>query len=269
MSDVSLSALSDPGSGRPPRIVILCAGTPLAAMFINRMRRRFPDAVVLQEEPETKWTILRRRARLVGWPQAVGQAAFGVLAKLIGKRSRQRLAEIMETYDLDPRPHCRDTWQAVGSVNSNACRAALVAAQPDVVLVYGTRIIKAATLRCVPAPFINYHAGFNPLYRGQHGAYWALATGDADHAGLTIHIVDEGVDTGAVLYQSVTRFAPADNISTYQTRQMADAVPLMIQAAEDALAGRLRPVHVPLPSKQWFMPTLWGYCRTGLQTGVW
>lgn len=261
-------ASSEPG-GPVPRVAILCAGSPLAAMFINGVRKRFPDAVVLREEPESKLTILRRRGRLVGWPQAIGQAAFGILAKLIGKRSAPRLAEIMETYDLDPQPHCRSQWIEVGSVNSEACRKALIAARPDVVLVYGTRILKKATLACVAAPFINYHAGYNPLYRGQHGAYWALVSGDRDHAGLTVHLVDEGVDTGAVLYQSVSQFAPTDNISTYQYRQMADAIPLMIRAADDALAGQLRVQRNALPSKQWFMPTLWGYFRTGLLTGVW
>ena len=77
------------------------------------------------------------------------------------------------------------------------------------------------------------------------------------------------LDTGAVLYQSVSQFAPTDNISTYQYRQMADAIPLMIRAADDALAGQLRVQRNALPSKQWFMPTLWGYFRTGLLTGVW
>lgn len=268
MSVASLDPAVGNGS-RAPRVVILCTGSPLAAMFINGVRKRFVDVSVLREEPESKWTILRRRGRMIGWTQAIGQAAFGVLAKIIGKGSAPRLAEIMETYDLDPVPHCRDTWRDVGSVNSEACRAALADLAPDIVLVYGTRIIKRGTLKSVSAPFINHHAGFNPLYRGQHGAYWARTVGDHEHAGLTIHLVDEGVDTGDVLYQSVTTFAPTDNIATYQVRQMADAIPLMIRAAEDALAGRLAPRRVPLPSKQWFLPTLWGYCRTGLQTGVW
>ena len=264
-------SLASPTAPAPAtgRIVVLCAGSPLAAMFINGVRKRFPDVTVLREAPESKWTIMRRRARLIGWTEAVGQAAFGILAKLIGKRSSARLAQIMETYDLDPQPHCKASWIEVGSVNSDACRTALAAAQPDVVLVYGTRIIKKATLDCVRAPFINYHAGYNPLYRGQHGAYWALVSGDRDHAGLTVHLVDEGVDTGAVLYQAVSSFDAADNITTYQYRQMADAIPLMIQAAEDALAGRLQVRGTPLASKQWFMPTLWGYCRTGVSTGVW
>lgn len=255
--------------GRPARIVILVAGGSLAAMFVNAMRTHFGDVTVLKEEHESKWAIARRRARLIGWPQALGQAAFGVLAKLIAKRSAGRLAEIQHVYGLDPVAHCADRWQRVGSVNSQACREALVAADPDVVMVYGTRIIKGQTLRAVAAPFINYHAGFNPLYRGQHPAYWARTIGDDAHAGVTIHLVDEGVDTGAVLYQAVCSFSPDDNIATYQFRQMVDAVPLMVRAVEDALSGTLAPKQVALPSKQWFLPTLWGYCGTGLRTGVW
>ena len=256
-------------NGRPPRIVLLIAGGPLAAMFVNGMRRHFADVTVLKEEHENKWGITRRRARLVGWPQALGQAAFGVLGKIIAKRSAARLAEIWHVYDMDPVPHGQDRWHPVGSVNSQACREALAAAAPDVVLVYGTRIIKGETLRAVRAPFINYHAGVTPLYRGQHGAYWARTVGDHAHAGLTVHLVDEGVDTGAVLYQAVSDFSPADNITTYQFRQMADAIPLMIRAAEDALTGRLEPKQVALPSRQWFLPTVWGYCGTGLRTGIW
>ena len=107
------------------------------------------------------------------------------------------------------------------------------------------------------------------IQRDQHGAYWARVAGDAAHAGLTVHLVDDGVDTGAVLYQTVSEFTPRDNITTYQYRQMVDAIPLVIRAAEDALAGRLAPKRVELASKQWFLPTLWGYCFTGLHKGVW
>ena len=137
------------------------------------------------------------------------------------------------------------------------------------VVVYGTRIIKRATLSSVAAPFINYHAGVNPKYRGQNGAYWARSQRDPAHAGVTVHLVDEGVDTGEVLYQSATDFSPADNIATYQHRQMATALPLLIRAIEDALSRRLAPHRVALPSRQWFHPTLWGYLRTGMLQGVW
>ncbi|MDX2205778.1 MAG: formyl transferase [Hyphomicrobiaceae bacterium] len=270
---MSQSRVSSDSSGSPSgqgaRVVVLATGSALSRILVNGLRQRFPDLVVLREEPEGKWAITRRRAKLLGWPQALGQAAFGIASRLIAKRSAARLNEISARYGLDPTAEDATRWQEVGSVNAAACRAALAALEPDVVLVYGTRIIRRDTLRAVKAPFINYHAGLNPAYRGQHGAYWARTQGDAAHAGLTVHLVDEGVDTGEVLYQAITEFAPSDNITTYQLRQMADAIPLVIRAAEDALAGRLAPRRVEMASRQWFLPTLWGYCLTGLTRGVW
>jgi folate-dependent phosphoribosylglycinamide formyltransferase PurN len=252
-----------------PKIAVLVAGGPLAAMLVNGLVGRFGQVCVLKEEPEPKMLIVRRRARLIGWRQALGQAAFGLVQKLITRRSAARLAAIWEAHDLDPRPLAGVQVSNIGSVNSQACRAALRALDPAVVVVYGTRILKRDTLQCVAAPFINYHAGINPKYRGQNGAYWARRNRDPAHAGVTVHLVDEGVDTGDVLYQARADFAPDDNIATYQHRQMAVALPLMIAAVEDALAGALRPRCVELPSRQWFHPTLWGYVRTGVTQGVW
>ena len=238
-------------------------------MLLNGLSQRFGHISVLQEEPEGKLAILRRRARLVGWWQAAGQAAFGVLQKLIARRSAGRLAAIWDRHGLDPRSDPALSRMEIGSVNSDACRDALRQLQPQVVVVYGTRIIRRDTLRCVDAPFINYHAGVNPKYRGQNGAYWARRNSDPQHAGVTVHLVDEGVDTGEVLYQASVQFGLDDNISTYQHRQMAVALPLLIQAIEDALARRLQPRRVDLPSRQWFHPTLWGYVTAGVTQGVW
>jgi len=257
------------GLTRPARVAVLVAGGPLAHMLLNGLHDHFGTIAVLKEEPEGKLAIVRRRARLIGWREAAGQAAFGLVQKLIAHRSAARLAAICDQHDLDPHLDPAIAWREVGSVNSEACRVALRELEPDVVVVYGARIIKPETLACVRAPFINYHAGINPKYRGQNGAYWALSNADAAHAGVTVHLVDEGVDTGDVLYQARAEMARDDNIATYQHRQMAVALPLVIRAVEDVLGDRLRPHRVELPSRQWFHPTLWGYVRTGVTQGVW
>lgn len=135
--------------------------------------------------------------------------------------------------------------------------------------VYGTRIIGKRTLAAVPASFINYHAGITPKYRGQHPVYWALVENDRSHAGVTIHLVDEGVDTGAVLYQETVQVSPRDNITTYQYVQMAVALPLFVRAIEDALCDRINPRTVDLPSRLWFPPTLRQYVMNGIRRSVW
>ncbi len=235
----------------------------------NHLRRSMPDLAILVEEPETKAAILKRRARLLGWPQAIGQAACGVATKLVARQSNARIDAICRDGGLDRTMLAPGSFRAVGSVNSEICRAALAELEPEVVAVYGTRIIRRDTLRAVAAPFVNYHAGINPKYRGQHPGYWALVNGDAAHAGVTLHLVDEGVDTGDVLYQAPVTFAGGDNITTYQWRQMTVALPLLVRAIEDAQAKRLQPYRVDLPSAQYFPPTLWRYMWNGATRGVW
>jgi hypothetical protein len=249
-------------------IVLLTAGGSLAWIVINSLRKRLGAITVIEEVSETKAEIFRRRVRLVGWWHALGQVAFG-LTERVFLRNRSRLASIWSRHGLDRRPNPEVTVHRVSSVNAPECRLLLERLRPKVVAVYGTRILKKATLQCIDAPFINYHAGINPKYRGQHPGYWALASGDAENAGVTIHLVDEGVDTGSVLYQARVAFEPNDTIATYQHVQAATALPLFQRAIEDALAGRLHPKAVDLPSQQFLPPTLWAYLGNGLMRGVW
>ena len=256
------------GGEARPRIVVLIAGGPLANMLVNGLAQRFGSLSILKEDPEPKFAIVRRRARLVGWSQAAGQVAFGLLQKIVQRRSAARLAAIWQQHGLNPCPP-RLGWQEIGSVNAPACRAALRDLDPDVVVVYGTRIIKWRTLGCVAAPFINYHAGINPKYRGQNGAYWARSQHDRAHAGVTVHLVDQGIDTGSVLYQAPVDFAPDDNIATISIAKWPP--PCLCWCAPSRMPSRdqLRPRHIDLPSKQWFHPTLWGYLKTGMVQQVW
>ncbi len=251
-----------------PRLVVLTAGGALANMLVNRLGARFGASLsVLKEEPESKLSILWRRARLLGWRHAMGQSLFGVLQKLLQRRNRRRLLAIWQEHGLDPQPP-RTGWQEVGSVNAPACRTALRQLDPDVVIVYGTRTIKWRTLGCVAAPFLNCHAGSNPEYREGNAAYSAHGQRHQVQAGVTVHLVDHGVDTGSVLYQAKVDFAADDNILTFQHRQMAAALPLLIRAIEDALKGELRPRQIQRPPRQCFQPTLSGYLETGLAQQV-
>ncbi len=252
----------------PRRIVLLTAEGALSRIVINDLSRRLGPITVIQETPESKSDILRRRIRLLGPVAAAGQVAL-MLAFRLDRRRRGKLERVWRTYGLDPTVYAGIPIHSVPSINDPACHTLLAELQPDVVAVYGTRLLTRKTLAAARAPFINYHAGITPKYRGQDPGYWALATGDAQNAGVTIHLVDEGVDTGDVLYQARVTFDRDDTIATYQHVQAATALPLFARAIEDALQSRLAPKKVDLPSQKWFPPTLWGYLATGLRRGVW
>lgn len=259
-------------SNQPPRtdIVMLTSGGALANMLVNKLCQHFGSLTLIEEEGEGADTIFRRRVKLVGWWSALGQHLFTYYGlRIVSRLSRARMRAIWGARDLRQNLPEGLPVRRVPSVNAPECLAILREAKPKVVAVFGTRMLKAETLAAINAPFINYHAGLNPKYRGQSGAYWALRLGDKEHVGLTIHLIDRGVDTGDVLYQTKSAFEANDTFSTYHFVQVADAAPLMIQAIEDALAGRLKPYKPDLPSQQFFMPTLWGYVWAGLTKGVW
>jgi methionyl-tRNA formyltransferase len=118
----------------------------------------------------------------------------------------------------------------------------------------------------VGAPFINLHAGITPLYRGVHGGYWALAEGRPELAGTTVHLVDDGIDTGAVLAQACFRAGPADSFATYPYLHLAAGLPHLLDAVAAALRGALRPQpHPALPSRLRTHPTFWQYARMRLR----
>lgn len=252
-----------------PRIAVLTVPSPQSWIVINAVVERFGPVAVLAEDRMGKAELIAARARRQGIVTVAGQIGYVMLQKFIDRRQQGRVDEIVRDMGLkiEPDPACE--IYPVGSVNSMACRAALAMVKPAAVLVIGTRIIKRETLAAIDVPLINSHAGWNPKYRGQAGGYWALAKGDPEHAGVTVHLVDAGVDTGDILYQDRFTATPKDSFSTYYYIQAGVARPLVVKALEDALAGTLRPYKSDLPSQQFYHPTLWGYLWTALRKGVW
>lgn len=60
---------------------------------------------------------------------------------------------------------------------------------------------------------INCHAGKLPFYRGRNVLTWALINDESDF-GITVHFVDEGIDTGDIILQRTYPIREDDNYRT-------------------------------------------------------
>ena len=254
---------------RNSRIVVLTVPSPHAWIVINAIVAKFGPVTIVAEDPQSRRELIRQRIRRQGPITVAGQIGFVLLRKLLDRFNGKRVNEIVAEYGLDPRPNPACPIIEVESVNDELCRDHLRRLNPKVVYVQGTRIIRRETLCCIPAPLINYHAGLTPKYRGQAGGYWALAMSDTEHAGVTVHLVDQGVDTGGILYQAPFTATRRDDFATYFYLQAAVARDPVRRALEDGLIGKLEPQASALPSQQFYHPTLWFYLRTALTKGVW
>jgi folate-dependent phosphoribosylglycinamide formyltransferase PurN len=254
---------------RTDNAALLTCESDIGRIAARYLAASFPGLVVIVERNMPRSLLLRRRLKRLGLVRVGGQLAFMAFQRVQHRASRGRIAEIIEQANLEPLWPDPSELIRVPSINSPECIDHLKRLRPRAILVVGTRIIAEEVLRAVEAPFINYHAGITPKYRGVHGGYWANAEGDPGNFGVTVHLIDKGVDTGDVLYQA--RLAPTaeDNYSTFPYLQLVAALPLLERAARDAVSGTLRPQKVDLPSRLWSHPTLWQYVKTGLRQGVW
>ncbi|MEC9244758.1 MAG: formyl transferase [Pseudomonadota bacterium] len=250
-------------------ICVVTAGGPYPWIIVNALGRRFGPIDVVQEEPEPTLFFLRRRANKMGWVSVAGQLCTMVFVRL-GKRIlavRSARMTAMEEIETEPLPQHSVTH--VPSVNAETFVTEIRRIQPRVILLAGCRIVKGDILSRIDCPVLNYHAGITPQYRGMNGGYWALAEGDALNFGATVHLVDNGVDTGAVIAQRRGLPAPGDNIMTYALRLALMSQEMCADAVSDALAGKLSPIVLEAPSRQWYHPTIWAYLWTGIKRGVW
>jgi len=250
-------------------ILLITAGGPYPAILANALKDAFPDVRIIEEAPESKAAFLKRRARLIGWVQTIGQF-FTMTLSRFGKRfARRRETEIFAMPGVRARLDPSVPVIRVSSVNAPDCLDAIAAASPGVVLLASCRLMRASTLEKIPCPVLNFHPGITPQYRGMWGGYWARAMGDADNYGATVHLVDPGVDTGAVIRQA--RFAPhpRETIFTDALAQAAGSREIVVASVADALAGRLTPLAVSGVSRQYFHPTIWSYLWRGIIRGAW
>lgn len=86
-----------------------------------------------------------------------------------------------------------------GGCNAQAEIDAMRRLEPDVVLVFGTGILRQPLIDVFPGRIINLHLGLSPYYRGAGTNFWPLVNGEPEYCGATVHFLDAGVDTGAII----------------------------------------------------------------------
>ena len=78
-------------------------------------------------------------------------------------------------------------------------------------------LLRPVFLRRFPGRVVNVHPALLPAFPGAHAVEEALAAG-ATETGATVHLVDAGLDTGAVLRQEAVAVLPGDTPETLHAR---------------------------------------------------
>ena len=103
----------------------------------------------------------------------------------------------------------------------SALVAALASWSPKVIVLAGfDRILSPVLVKAFPNRIVNIHPADPSEFRGLHGYQWAYER-SLSSTKVTVHLVDEGVDTGPVLAQSEVDLTGVKSLAEVEARGLA------------------------------------------------
>jgi folate-dependent phosphoribosylglycinamide formyltransferase PurN len=248
-------------------------------------------AIIAQEEPVCFGPFLRRvmeaRAREVVCVAIAGSRGAGSHPRTLG----QRLADLQLHWLLmEPAGFCRSLVITLGArlvkmlgltgsrfdrrsvtgmartlgipvltvsdVNSPEFMASLKGYAPDVIINQSERLLKKPLLELAPLGVVNRHGSLLPRFRGRLASFRGHAAEPPEY-GVTIHLVDEGLDSGPIILQRRLQLDPRLPYFDVLQRLFRESVTPLLEAL-DLLA---RPGFVPTENRHqgtpvWPFPTL-------------
>lgn len=153
----------------------------------------------------------------------LGQAAFGKDALEVLLSQGEKIVGVLTTPDA-PGPKANPVKQCAVENNLPVIQPVRLrdpeviewvrALQPDLlVLAFVTSFVPKEMIDLATYGGINYHPSLLPKYRGGSAINWALIHGETE-TGVTIHFIDEGVDTGDILLQEKVSVDPEDTVKS-------------------------------------------------------
>ena len=115
----------------------------------------------------------------------------------------------------------------------------IVELNPDIIFsLYYRRILPKEIINLPRMGCINIHPSALPNYRGPVPTAWAIENGEKDF-GITLHYMDEGIDTGDILYQEIFEIGEYETGYELYTRAMVLGFDIFKRKYESILNGSL------------------------------
>lgn len=113
----------------------------------------------------------------------------------------------------------------------------------DMIVFTGGGLIRKELLAIPRLGVLNCHSGILPHYRGMDVVEWAIleAGRQAAEVGLTVHWMDQGVDTGPILLPNRVDIQPGETIADLRRRMEPLMVEMVLAAVRAVRAGALNP----------------------------
>lgn len=109
-------------------------------------------------------------------------------------------------------PDCPSLKLAPGRLNGPASGRFVDKIRPDLVLIYGSMMIREPLFSKLPRNTVNLHGGLSPRYRGSATLFWPFYFMEPTYAGCTFHYIISEPDGGDIIHQVTPLLDKKDGI---------------------------------------------------------
>jgi methionyl-tRNA formyltransferase len=127
----------------------------------------------------------------------------------------------------------------IPNINSEEVKIILKELSPELVLVFGTRLINSSIFENCTSSFINMHWGWSPDFRGE-GIISALANAGSKALGVTIHSLSSKIDGGDIYFQARPTVDEQDNFYSIGLKLTLLGTELFVECIQFFAKGELR-----------------------------
>ena len=130
-------------------------------------------------------------------------------------------------------------FEKVKSFNTEETIAMVRKENADLIIVFGTEILKEAILKVARFNILNIHRGILPKYRGGGIPSWVFYHNDFENIGTTVHLCTGKLDGGDIVGQRFYRLQKDDKIYKLRSKTTLLAVEILKEAIDKIKSGTL------------------------------
>lgn len=217
-----------PDRATTPRRIVVLTGSELRHDYVRKVIAAHDGIEVLATYCEGVEQGLRARLELRDHLEWIERAHI--------EAREQVECDFFEDYVAIAQDFSNPKHLPKGAINDPEVVVEIKALNPDLLVCYGSSLIKSDLVETFAGRFLNVHLGLSPHYRGSGTNVWALINGEPGMVGATFMHIDAGIDTGAIIHQVRARLVVGDSPHTIGTRlikDMAQAYARLIRNFDD------------------------------------
>ncbi len=234
-------------------IVFLTSESTHHYYLINEIHRSYPvKKVFFQVAHQQKNTWGNRFKTLLNPKKLSASIKEKIADALFAKERRQEARYEQDVLFKGATPFLDSSisHEKVSSFNRPEIVEKVQAQEPDIVIVFGTEILRGDILKTARKAILNIHRGIVPKYKGGGLPSWVLYNKDFDDLGITIHLCTENLDAGDIVSQAFYRLQKDDRIHTLRCQTTILATRALKEVIADFMQNKVKQVKQG-PGKTW------------------